>query len=582
MKKIIYMLCLFCTLGLSSCIEETFPTDVAIESQVAASPTALAALVNSIPNMMVGRTYPGLNENEYFGYPALCVALEEMTQDVVIAGYLGYNTLGSYTRMHSNTHQRQNYPWYTHYAYIKNTNDVIRLIDKDTEDKTEQAYLGVAYAFRAFYYLNLVRMFEYKHTELCLPESDAIYGLGVPIVTAETTEEQAKSNPRATVEANYELIFSDLAQAEKYLKGYTPASKAFPSPACVYGLYARAYIERGTAGVSGAFEKAAEYARKAITESGCAPLTQDQWEDPVNGFNNATSQNSWMWGVCITSDNIDLIGNDFYGLMMTEQTWTVYGWRVGRSASRKFYEAIPDNDFRKYSWLDPAFYGVNGNPPSDSYYGHAYKLAMPAATVRQNITAGNGFTGFPWIYNTIKFRPAEGNYSNKTIGSAMDFPIMRVEEMYLIEAEATAYTNQSKAAELLNSFMAYRITDGSYDCSPKNTSQQSLVDEIIFQKRVELWGEGVNYYDAKRLKLGLHRGYKGVNASAYNVTFDVDSIFPIWNCRIPETERQGNPAIILNPTPSTAAALDIYWAKNNTTLAQYYGCDLSNPDPAEE
>ncbi|MDR3189246.1 MAG: RagB/SusD family nutrient uptake outer membrane protein [Prevotellaceae bacterium] len=578
MKKIIYTLCICCTLGLSSCIEETFPTSFAIESQVAASPTALAALVNSIPNMMVGRTYPGLNESEYFGYPAMCVALEEMTQDVINAGYVGFNTLSTYARMQNPTHQRQNYPWYTHYAYIKNTNDVIKLIDKDTQDKTEQAYLGVAYAFRAFYYLNLVRMFEYKYTELCRPESDAIYGLGVPIVTEETTEEQAKSNPRATVEANYELIFSDLAKAEKYLTGYTPDSKAFPSLACVYGLYARAYLERGTAGVSGAYAKAAEFARRAITESGCTPLTQDQWEDPVNGFNNATSQNSWMWGVCITSDNIDLIGSDFYGLMMAEQTWTVYGWRVGRSASRKFYEAIPYSDFRKYSWLDPEFYGVNDNPPSDLCHGHEYKLAMPAATLRGNITKSSGFTGFPWIYNPIKFRPAEGSYSDKTTGSAMDFPMMRVEEMYLIEAEATAYTDQSTAARLLNEFMAYRITDGSYDCAPKNTSVQALVDEIIFQKRVELWGEGLNYYDAKRLQLGMHRGYKGVNASQYYVTFDIDGIFPLWNCRIPESEKQGNPAIILNPTPLTAATLNVYWAKNNTTLTQYYGCDLSNPD----
>jgi hypothetical protein len=294
-------------------------------------------------------------EMELCNYPGLCAAFEEMTQDVVIAGTPGYNTWGTYSRMHNPTHIRQNYAWYMHYAYIKNTNNVIGLIDKDTQDETQRAYLGIAYAFRAFYYLNMVRMFEYKYTPLCVPTDNAVYGLGVPIITEETTEEQAKNNPRATVEENYNLIFADLQKAEQYLTGYTQVDKSFPSLACVYGLYARAYLERGTADVNGAYAKAVEYARKAITESGCTPLTKDQWQDPNNGFNNAYSQNSWMWGLCISSDNVSMLGDSFYGLMMAEQTWTVYGWRVGRSASRKFYEAIPDNDFRKYSWLDPVF-----------------------------------------------------------------------------------------------------------------------------------------------------------------------------------------------------------------------------------
>ena len=43
----------------------------------------------------------------------------------------------------------------------------------------------------------------------------------------------------------------------------------------VYGLQARAYLERGTADNNpDAYKKAAEYARKAITTSGCTPLTQ--------------------------------------------------------------------------------------------------------------------------------------------------------------------------------------------------------------------------------------------------------------------------------------------------------------------
>lgn len=585
MKKIFSFIIIICTIALSSCMKETFPTEFALESQIAESSTAMESLVSALPTTMIGwgDERSGLEE---CGYAGLSIAFEDMLQDVVIAGTPGFNTWSTYATMSNPVHARQNYAWYLYYAYIKNANAVIGMIDKDTQNETEQHYLGIAYTFRAFYYLNLVRMFEYKYTEYCPPTNNAVYGLGVPIVTEETTEEQAKNNPRVTVEENYEMIFADLALAEKYLDDYDPPSKAYPSLACIYGLYARAYLERGTAGVSGAYEKAAEYARRSINASGCTPLTQEQWQDSDNGFNNANSQNSWMWGVLISPDNTSMFSWSYDALNVTEQTWIVYGWRVGRSASRKFYEAIPDNDFRKYSWLDPAFFNEvdkDGNvirAGVNSYNGQEYKLTMPADYIRkEQITVANGFVGLPWAYPCIKFRPNEGNYSDRNIGTAMDYPIMRIEEMYLIEAEAVARTQGlSQGINLLNSFMAYRFMYGTYDCASKCSDVASLVDEIIFQKRVEFWGEGIVYYDSKRLELGLHRGYKGINSSAYQNTFDIDGIHPIWNCRIPDTEKQGNPAMIQNPTPSTATALGLFWAKDNTVLLQYYGCDLNNPD----
>ena len=40
------------------------------------------------------------------------------------------------------------------------------------------------------------------------------------------------------------------------------------------------------------------------------------------------------------------------------------------------------------------------------------------------------------MYATIKFRPKNGEMNDYTIGAAVDYPLMRIEEMYLIEAEA--------------------------------------------------------------------------------------------------------------------------------------------------
>ena len=35
--------------------------------------------------------------------------------------------------------------------------------------------------------------------------------------------------------------------------------------------------------------------------------------------------------------------------------------------------------------------------------------------------------------------------------------------------------------------------------------------ELILQKRIEFWGEGIIYWDYKRLELSVTRGYSGTN-----------------------------------------------------------------------
>ena len=39
--------------------------------------------------------------------------------------------------------------------------------------------------------------------------------------------------------------------------------------------------------------------------------------------------------------------------------------------------------------------------------------------------------------------------------------------------------------------------------------EDEVIDEIIFQKRVELWGEGQLFFDYKRLDMSVNRGYEG-------------------------------------------------------------------------
>jgi hypothetical protein len=147
-------------------------------------------------------------------------------------------------------------------------------------------------------------------------------------------------------------------------------------------------------------------------------------------------------------------------------------------------------------------------------------------------------------YANMKFHPANGNTVSYTIGNVTDVPLMRVEEMYLIEAEATAHYNETEGKRLLVEFMAHR--------NPKYSAAgvTNLIDEIIFQKRVELWGEGIVFYDFKRLNMGIQNGYAGTNVPT-DSRVNVSGRAPWWNFCIPEAEVLQNPALEgkNNPNP---------------------------------
>ena len=66
-----------------------------------------------------------------------------------------------------------------------------------------------------------------------------------------------------------------------------------------------------------------------------------------------------------------------------------------------------------------------------------------------------------------------------------------------------------------------------------------LVDEIIFQKRVEFWGEGIILYDLKRLNYSIVNGQKGTNAPTMT-RFITDGRAPWWNLCIPQSAVEKN------------------------------------------
>lgn len=552
-KHIRYIFILLAAAMSAACIQEIFPVGgTQTQSQVSASNTAMMSMIKAIPASMTTSGTVGY-ANSYgdhtdFGIPGIHLRLEHMLEDMAtMAENPFYNRFYAYDMNEAQGYQYTYcaYFWDAYYTWIRLANDVILsvkpVVEAEEGSEDEEAVsladiLGQAYVYRAMCYLDLARLYEPKvngYTDV----TDAIIGLTVPIVDENTTIEQTKNNPRVSREKMYRFIIADLENALELLD---ESERTFSRPTryAVYGLLARTYLELGYAEDPAfprdeMFAMASEYARLVIDEGGYSPLTQSQWEDPVNGFNNAASNNAWIWGFSLVAENLNNLLT-FVSHISSEASWG-YARYAQFGVSAKLYDQIPDTDFRKHSWLDPK---------KEEYY--AYRFAGTSED-KQKFLTGNPAAK---AYQALKFRPAMGECSDFNIGNAADYCMMRVEEMYFIEIEAQA---QLKGVEegkrLLKKFMnTYR--DASYSRNPG--TMQDFLTEMLLQKRVEFWGEGILLYDYKRLDMGITRAYPGSNHAGvfkYNTT----GRSPQWNIVITRAEFQSNTAINdsnNNPDPS--------------------------------
>jgi hypothetical protein len=127
------------------------------------------------------------------------------------------------------------------------------------------------------------------------------------------------------------------------------------------------------------------------------------------------------------------------------------------------------------------------------------------------------------------------NDETGTATNANDIPLMRVEEMYLILAEAQAMAGDpaTGAATLENFVKTYR--DPQYTCAA--TSSVDVQNAVWFQRRIELWGEGFSYADMMRLKKDMDRRGAGFEA---HTTFLIPTGSDALIYQIPHDEIESN------------------------------------------
>ena len=371
-------------------------------------------------------------------------------------------------------------PWRYYYRLIYEANKSIAEL-ASPKNNEERYTLAQFRALRGYAYFYLMQIFTTKYEPDSRTNSIPLY------TTADIT-----SKPRVKQSEVYAQIISDLEFAVTNLAGFTRSKKGMIDKYVAEGLLAYTYAAMGNN------QKVAELAQDIVNNSGYPLTTREQIFYDTNtkkggGFNDVETK-SWMWGVdLITENSFDLIS--WWG-MIDIYTYS-YAWAGdGKAMDDKLYAQIRTNDIRKKQF-------------------------------NRDLLPSNKF-----------FSPDRVIGGQRKIST--DYIYMRVDEFYLLAAEALAKLEQDAQAKTIYKKLlklrypeATATTDIAYVDALTNAQLQ---DDIYLNTRIELWGEGKSYFAMKRNHKTIERGSNHVEEK--NTTFSYDN--PRLTFAIPQNESINN------------------------------------------
>lgn len=485
-------------------LDQVKETNAAIPSRAEATFNGLFAMMGR-PCTVYG-TSTGRADD--FGY--ISAALSQDMEGADIVGqdnnYNWFSTaseLSTRTANYANPYMRYKLP----YNQIGTANELISGQEEGSN------YWAQAKAMRAFAYMNLAPYFAFNYNN---PDD-----LCVPLLTDGV---DYTNNPRATVKEVWDYILTDLNDAIAALEQHPTdrgADKTRIDINVARGLRARAYLYMGKWAEAAADAKAAAQGYSAASIADVSKPT----------FVNM-SEGNWIWAIDITDDMLLSTGYPTSASWISSFSGNGYAAATGCYAciNTLLYDKIPASDVRKGWWVDE---NLQSPLLNDLTWGSAKGQAIATYAYDDKLEF------LP--YTNVKFG------MNAGIGSTTnnnDWPLMRVEEMILIQAECAARQgNESEAVSILNEFVK-KNRDPQYDAKAR---YGSILDEIWFQRRVELWGEGFFTLDMKRMGKPMVRFHadKASNwPDAFKFNMAADD--PWLNMRFSQRETDNNKGIVDN------------------------------------
>ena len=497
-KYILSILSLLVAFAISSCNEEyldTFPTDQLAADQVLSTIDNQRAALEGIHRHMYG---VGGSQDERAGYGNMMINYDFLGHDVVNPqrGSGWFINVHKWIEHRSNSSSLVEHTYDYFYSMIANANNIINSIDGVEGDENEKLNIkGQALFYRAFAHYNMVQVYGSRYRA---GENNTQLGI---VINLDDLSNLGEAKARSTVEEVYAQIDADLNAALQSIttSGLTFASdKSQISANVVNGLLARVALTKGE------WANAITYAQAARNG-----FTLTNMTDITNGFNNDDTS-GWMWASHVIPDQGTFFAS-FFAYMSYNYSST-HIRNDPKCINADLYDLIPDTDVRKGFWaVDPADIAA---------------IAIPS-----------NFRKYPYMNTKFEALPSG------TIGDG-DVVLMRVAEMLLIEAEANAHLGNDVAARTaLLALTSERDTNAALSTN----SGQALLDEILVQRRIELWGEGFNFLDLKRLNLPLFRPQRGSFSLTQAAITSMPAGGPEWQYLLPISAINVNKLLEQNP-----------------------------------
>jgi len=483
--KTVFALVVFATFF--SCEEDfldTSPTSFINLEDTGASgelnPEILDATLNGIYSMMINTGTGGTTSHEDFGQKGYDIFTDFLSGDMALTAN-NYNRYGDFVNLLATIDytDNDNYtPWRYYYRVLRSANLVIKSLggnDIIPESVSGKHSLGQAKALRAYAYFYL--------TQLYAPEYSA-NELVLPLYKDADDPIQAQ----ATMQEVYNFMIEDLSSAITLLDGFSRTSKTNINVDVAKGLLAYVYASKDDS----ASNLLAKDLADQVISSGYPLMTSSE---VVGGFNSVSTP-GWIWGFDITLANgLDLVS--WWG-QIDVFTYS-YQWAGDKKGiDEGLYAQINNNDIRKTQFDE-----ANALQPRNKFYN-----------------AGRVIGG-------------QRNIED-------DYIYMRVAEMYLLSAEMAAKEGQDGAAKTrLNELLSQRFSNASDYSYVDGLSGSALLNEVILQTRIELWGEGKSYLSMKRNKQMMNRGSNHVFHAGLSIPYSDERL----TFEIPRAEIQNNPFI---------------------------------------
>ena len=409
--------------------------------------SAFSALHEVYQSMrQAGWSTPG-NTHQCFGISAYNLMAEVMGDDMIMgaqgSGWFWFDAAYNVKTRYTSSYWRSHDLWTAYYTWIANANYLLEACKSMTGTTDQVNYVkGQAYAIRAYSYFMLAQSFARTFKG---HESDPC----VPLFTG-TVWNGTTAALRSTVAQVYAQIDADIDQAVNLLNGTTQLNPEHMGYAVALGLRARIAL------VKEDWTTAYNSAVAAISASG----KSIQQVSAFAGLNDVTAGNV-MWGADIPTDEVGMYAS-FFAHMSNSRP---YGQNAPKMISLWLYNKMSDTDTRRTWW----------KPYNTGYVQQKF-----------DVVPGTEWDG--------------------------DYIWMRVEEMYLTAAEAACRRGLTTSAKnYLTRLMSKR--DPNYSCSKTGTAlgalttdeTGSLLEEILIQRRIELWGEDGRIYTIRRLRQGFKR-----------------------------------------------------------------------------